>query len=260
MQGTVKIFNKRSADHEPLPMVTAYDYTSAVLAVAAGFETLLVGDSLGMVIQGNQDTLGVTLDEMIYHTKAVVKGAPDAFVIADLPFLSYQPSVETAILNAGRVLKETGAGGVKLEGGLPMVPQVHALIEIGIPVMGHIGMQPQSVNMYGGFGKRGKNQVEREQLLQDAKALDQAGVFAMVVENVPHDLAQELTDAVKTATIGIGAGPGCDGQIQVFHDLLGLNREFSPRHSQRFAEVGDSIVEALLAYRAEVQADRFISR
>ena len=173
MQGTIKLFNKRRDDHQPLPMVTAYDYTSAALAAAAGFQTLLVGDSLGMVIQGNQDTLGVTLDEIIYHTRAVVKGAPNAFVIADMPFLSYQPSIETAILSAGRVLKETGAGGVKLEGGVTMVPQVRALIDIGIPVMGHIGMQPQSVNMYGGFGKRGKSAGERGQLLQDARELDQ---------------------------------------------------------------------------------------
>ncbi|MFC1481341.1 3-methyl-2-oxobutanoate hydroxymethyltransferase [Candidatus Neomarinimicrobiota bacterium] len=260
MQGTVKIFNKRSDEQKPLAMVTAYDYTSAALAAAAGFKTLLVGDSLGMVIQGNQDTLGVTLDEIIYHTQAVVNGAPEAFVIADMPFLSYQPSIETAIISAGSVLKETGASAVKLEGGEVMVPQIRALIDIGIPVMGHIGMQPQSVNMYGGFGKRGKSASERGQLLQDARALDQCGVFAMVIENVPHDLAQELTKDVKTPTIGIGAGPGCDGQIQVFHDILGLNREFSPRHSRRFANIGDSIVEALAAYIADVQTDKFISQ
>ncbi len=260
MQGTVKLFAKRSAGHAPTPMVTAYDYTSAALAAAAGFKTLLVGDSLGMVIQGNDSTLGVSLDEIIYHTQAVVKGAPDAFVIADLPFLSYQPSVETAIIAAGSVLKETGAGGVKLEGGTAMIPQIRALIEIGIPVMGHIGMQPQSVNIYGGYGKRGKTALEREQLMADALAVDQAGAFAMVIENVPHDLASKITDTVETATIGIGAGLGCDGQIQVFHDILGLNREISPRHTKRFANIGDSIVQALAAYLADVETDKFISQ
>ncbi len=241
-------------------MVTAYDYTSALLVQSAGIQAILVGDSLGMVVQGDSDTLAVTLDDTIYHTKWVVRGAPQAFIIADMPFMSYQPSVEDALRSAGRVLKETKAQAVKLEGGLEMVPQVEALVAAGIPVMGHIGMQPQSFNQYGGYGKQAKTAEEQAALTEKALALEQAGVFSMVLENIAHEAARQTTEALSIPTIGIGAGLDCDGQIQVFHDILGLIPEFKPRHTQRFGEIGASIIAALGAYADAVRQSQFVSK
>ncbi|MEE9464278.1 MAG: 3-methyl-2-oxobutanoate hydroxymethyltransferase [Candidatus Neomarinimicrobiota bacterium] len=260
MKTTITHFQESQRKGEPIVMVTAYDYTMAYLAEAAGIRALLVGDSLGMVVQGNDTTIPVTLEETIYHTKLVVRGAPESFVIADMPFMSFQISVEDALRSCGRVLKETGAHGVKLEGGEEIVPQVKALVAIGIPTMGHIGLQPQSVHLYGGFGKRGKTPEEHDRLLQYARQLEAAGAFAMVVENVSHALAEEITAAVQVPTIGIGAGPACDGQIQVFHDLLGLKPDFLPRHSKRYAEIGEAIITALSNYAADVQQGKFLSR
>lgn len=260
MGHTITLFHEHKQAGTPIVMVTAYDYTMAALAAAAGIDALLVGDSLGMVVHGESTTLSVTLEDTLYHTKWVVKGAPDSFVIADLPFMSYQPSVEAAMQTSGRVLKETGAQGVKLEGGEEIAPQVEALVKAGIPVMGHIGLQPQSIHLYGGYGKRGKTEKERETMLQNAGILEEAGAFALVLENITHILAKEISAALTIPTIGIGAGKGCDGQIQVFHDLLGLQPTFRPRHARRYAEVGDVIIKALSTYADEVRQGIFESK
>jgi 3-methyl-2-oxobutanoate hydroxymethyltransferase len=260
MNTTIKYFHESQRSGEPIVMVTAYDFTMAALAEAAGIGALLVGDSLGMVVQGKATTLPVTLDEMIYHTGMVVRGAPNSFVLADMPFMSYQASVEAALQACGRVMKEALAHGVKLEGGEEICPQIKALVDIGIPVMGHIGLQPQSVHIYGGFGKRGKSGEERERLLSSARQVEEAGAFAMVLENITHALAEEITAAVQVPTIGIGAGPACSGQIQVFHDLLGLQPDYQPRHSKRYAAIGDSIITALTTYAAEVRQGQFLSK
>ncbi len=260
MNTTIKYFHESRPSGEPIVMVTAYDYTMAALAEAAGIGALLVGDSLGMVVQGKATTLPVTLEEIIYHTGMVVRGAPNSFVLADMPFMSYQASVETALQACGRVMKEALAHGVKLEGGEEICPQIKALVAIGVPVMGHIGLQPQSVHLYGGFGKRGKTQQERERLLNSARLVEEAGAFAMVLENISHSLAEEITAAVQVPTIGIGAGPACSGQIQVFHDLLGLQPDYQPRHSKRYAAIGESIITALTTYAAEVRQGQFLSK
>lgn len=260
MGHTVTLFQAAKDAGEPIVMVTAYDYTMAYLAEAAGIKALLVGDSLGMVVHGDDTTLSVTLDDVIYHTRWVVRGAPDTFVLADLPFLTYQVSVEDALRSAGRAMQEARAHGVKLEGGAAIAPQVQAVVTAGIPVMGHIGMRPQSVHLYGGYGKRGKSKAERDQLMRDATALQDAGAFAIVLENIPHELAQDITDQLHIATIGIGAGQGCDGQIQVFHDLLGLQPNFYPRHAKRYADIGRQMIEALSNYAQEVRAGQFKSK
>lgn len=260
MNTTINYFHESKRSAEPIVMVTAYDFTMAALAEAAGIGALLVGDSLGMVVQGKASTLSVTLDEIIYHTGMVVRGAPGSFVLADMPFMSYQVSVETALEACGRVMKEALAQGVKLEGGEVICPQIKALVGIGIPVMGHIGLQPQSVHLYGGFGKRGKTQKERELLLRSARLVEEAGAFALVLENIPHSLAEEITAAVRIPTIGIGAGPACSGQIQVFHDLLGLQPDYQPRHSKRYAAIGESIITALNTYAADVRQGQFLSK
>ncbi|MCK4579607.1 MAG: 3-methyl-2-oxobutanoate hydroxymethyltransferase [Candidatus Marinimicrobia bacterium] len=260
MNSTVKYFAEAKSRGEPIAMITAYDATSAALAQAAGITNLLVGDSLGMVVQGRDSTLPVTLDDICYHTRWVVRGAPESFVIADMPFMSYQVSVEDGLRACGRVVKESGAHAVKLEGGTNIVPLVKALVDIGIPVIGHIGMQPQSVNLYGGYGKRGKSSAGRTKLLDEAQALEAAGIFSIVLENIPHKLAGEISGSLVIPTIGIGAGPECDGQIQVFHDLLGLQPDFKPRHTRRFGEIGQAIVTALAAYADEVHRGKFVSK
>lgn len=260
MGHTVTLFQAAKDAGEPIVMVTAYDYTMAYLAEAAGIEALLVGDSLGMVVHGDDTTLSVTLDDVIYHTRWVVRGAPNTFVLADLPFLTYQVSVEDALRSAGRALQEARAHGVKLEGGEEIAPQVSALVRAGIPVMGHIGMRPQSVHLYGGYGKRGKSKKEHDELLASAAVLQEAGIFALVLENIPHDLAGEITGRLHIPTIGIGAGKGCDGQIQVFHDLLGLQPNFHPRHAKRYADIGQQMIQALSTYADEVRRGLFHSK
>ncbi len=260
MSNTITLFRDSKKSGRPLALVTAYDATMAALARAAGVDALLVGDSLGMVVQGGDNTLSVTLDEMIYHTRLVVRGAPDMFVITDLPFMSYQVSPEDALRSAGLVLKEGRAQAVKLEGGEEITPQVRTLIAAGIPVMAHLGLQPQSIHLYGGYGKRGKTAAERRELLAGARLLQDAGAFALVLENIPHDLAAEITRALEMPTIGIGAGPACDGQVQVFHDLLGLQPDFKPRHAKRYAEAGQAIIEGLARFVQEVRDGSFVSR
>jgi 3-methyl-2-oxobutanoate hydroxymethyltransferase len=240
---------------EPIPMITAYDYTSAQLADRAGIPLILVGDSLGMVVLGHQTTLPVTLDEMIHHARAVVRGAQNALIVVDMPFLTYT-SAERALDNAGRIVQETGAQAVKLEGGTPVAPVMRRLVEAGIPVMGHLGFTPQSVNQIG-MRVQGRQVDDARRLIDDAQALAAAGAFTIVLELVPAQLAQAITARLRIPTIGIGAGSGCDGQVQVWHDILGLYTDFVPRHTRRYATLADSIATALQSYAAEVRAGAF---
>jgi 3-methyl-2-oxobutanoate hydroxymethyltransferase len=250
---TVPDFRAAKARGAKLVVVTAYDYTSARLCDEAGADALLVGDSLGMVVQGHPTSLPVTLDEMIYHTRCAVRGARRALVVADLPFLSYQVSPRQAVRSAGRLMKEGGAHAVKLEGGVRMRAAVRACVDAGIPVMGHVGLTPQSVHQLGGF----KVQRDADALLADAAAVEQAGAFAVVVESVPADLGAGITAAVAVPTIGIGAGPGCDGQVLVFHDLLGLFPDFKPKFAKRYADLGGAVKAAVEAYGREVRDGTF---
>jgi 3-methyl-2-oxobutanoate hydroxymethyltransferase len=257
MRTTILDLQKMKKLGQRIPMVTAYDATGAHWVEAAGVPAILVGDSLGMVVQGHDTTLPVTFDEMVYHTKMVVRGTSKSMIIGDLPFLSYQVSIEDAIRNAGRLLKEGGAGAVKLEGGAHMAETIHRLTQIGIPVMAHIGLTPQSVNALGGFRVQGKDEQSAIRLIDDALQLQEAGAFAIILETIPAPLAVRITERLRIPTIGIGAGPGCDGQIQVFHDMLGLIEGFTPRHAKHYAEIGREMEEAIQRYMAEVQAGEF---
>jgi 3-methyl-2-oxobutanoate hydroxymethyltransferase len=238
-------------------MLTAYDATMARLLDRAGIDALLVGDSLGTVIQGDDDTLGVTLDAMIHHTRAVSRGAERALVVADMPFLTYQVTVSEAVRNAGRLLQEGGAGAVKVEGGRPMLDVVQRLVDVGIPVMGHLGLLPQSVHQLGGYAQRGTEPAERDAIVRDALALEQAGAFAIVLESIPSELARRVTQQVSVPTIGIGAGPDCDGQILVSYDMLGLFDKFVPSFVKQYAQLGPTIVAAVQAYVDDVHAGRY---
>lgn len=242
---------------EKIPMLTAYDYATARLVEQAGVPIILVGDSLGMVVLGYDSTIPVTLEEIIHHTKAVVRGTQRAIVVADMPFLTYQVSAEEALRNAGRLLKETGCTAVKLEGGATVAPTVKRLVDAGIPVMGHLGLTPQSVNQLGGYKVQAKTPAAAARLVSDAKALEEAGAFAIVLETIPAKVAQCVTERVSVPTIGIGAGPYCDGQVQVLHDFLGLFQDFVPRHAKQYAQVGQVILEAVRAYISEVQTGAF---
>jgi len=249
---TIPMFRDAKVAKQKLTVVTAYDFTSAVLADQAGVDAILVGDSLGMVMQGHATPMPVTLAEMIYHTRCVVRGVKRALIVADLPFLSYQVSPEQAVRSAGKMLK-AGAHAVKLEGGVRMLPMIEACVRADIPMMGHIGLTPQSVHRMGGF----KVQRDREALLADARALADAGVFSMVVEGVPTALGEAITAAVNVPTIGIGAGPHCDGQVLVWHDLLGLYDGLRPKFVKRYAELGEQTKAALQQYCDEVKAGTF---
>lgn len=253
MPFTVPEFRAAKATGAKLAVVTAYDYTSARLCDEAGADCLLVGDSVGMVVQGHPTALPVTLAEMIYHTKCVMRGVRRALVVADLPFLTYQVSAKQAVRSAGRLMKEAGAHAVKLEGGVRMRAAIRACVDAGIPVMGHVGLTPQSVHQLGGF----KVQRDADALLADAHAVEEAGAFALVIESVPADLGAKLTAAVTIPTIGIGAGPACDGQVLVFHDLLGLYPDFKPKFAKRYADLGSAAKTALEAYCGEVRAGAF---
>ncbi|GEA14590.1 3-methyl-2-oxobutanoate hydroxymethyltransferase [Moorella sp. E308F] len=242
---------------EKITMVTTYDYPSALLADQAGMDMLLVGDSLGMVVLGYQSTVPVTMDEMVHHTRAVMRANPAALVVADLPFLSYQASVTDAVYNAGRLVKEGGADAVKLEGGRAMVPMVRAIVDAGIPVMGHLGLTPQSVVQLGGYRVQGREKDAADRIAADAEALVEAGVFSLVLECVPADLARRITAELPVPTIGIGAGPDCDGQVLVYHDLLGLFDRFQPKFVKRYVNLGEAIVKALADYREEVRQGKF---
>jgi 3-methyl-2-oxobutanoate hydroxymethyltransferase len=242
---------------EKVVMMTCYDYPSARLLEAAGVDILFIGDTLGMVVLGYDTTVPVTMDEMVHHTKAVVRGSSHAHVLADMPFMSYQTSPEDALRNAGRLLKEGGAQSVKLEGGVRVAETVRLIVEAGIPVMGHIGLTPQSINQLGGYKVQGKTPAAAVRLINDALALEQAGAYAVVLECVPAPLAQTISDRLAIPTIGIGAGPHCDGQVQVFHDLLGLFDDFVPKHAKRYADLGSQITEAVRAYAEEVRDGHF---
>jgi 3-methyl-2-oxobutanoate hydroxymethyltransferase len=245
------------AGAEKIAVLTAYDATFARLFDAANVDVLLVGDTLGMVVQGAPNTLGVTVDDIIYHTRAVARGASRALIVADMPFMSYQVSAEQALVSAGRLLKEGNAEAVKLEGGAPVCEAVSRMVAAGIPVMGHLGLLPQSVHAVGGFRVQAKDDAARERLLADARALEQAGVFSIVLEAVPRAVAKLVTESVGVPTIGIGAGPDCDGQVLVCYDFLGLFQGFVPRFVKRYAELGGSVEAAARAYVSEVRAGQF---
>jgi 3-methyl-2-oxobutanoate hydroxymethyltransferase len=238
-------------------MLTCYDAAFARLLDQAGVDVLLVGDSLNQVIAGEETTLSATLDQMIYHAAAVRRGAPRALLFVDLPFLTYQVSVPEAIRNAGRVLQETGAQGVKLEGGCAMAATVRALVDRGIPVLGHLGLTPQSVHALGGYRVQGRDPAGAEQLVADAQELERAGACGVVLELLPAALARRISGSLAVPTIGIGAGAGCDGQVLVLHDMLGLNEGFDPKFLKRYGSMGESVRAAVRAYAAEVREGRY---
>ncbi len=240
-----------------LTEITAYDYPTALFVDQSGIDMILVGDSLAMVVLGQEDTLSVGMTEMLHHTLAVSRGARNSLVIGDMPFLSYQASVEQALINAGRFLKEGRAGAVKLEGGARVVPQIKALVEAGIPVQGHLGLTPQSAQQFGGFKVQGKTAEAAKIMIEDARALEEAGCFSIVLEAIPSAIAERITHAVKIPTIGIGAGSACDGQVLVIHDVLGLYERFTPRFVKQYAKLSESIREALARYKDEVEKGVF---
>jgi len=254
---TTATFRARKAAGQRIVMVTAYDAPSARLVDEAGVDAILVGDSLGMTVLGFDSTLPVTLDDMVRHTAAAVRGASRALVVADMPFMSFQVSPEDALRNAGRLMAEGGAGAVKLEGGAAVAETVARITGAGIPVMGHVGLTPQSVHQLGGYRVQAKETAAAVRLLDDCRALQDAGAFAVVLECIPAELAAMASAELDIPTIGIGAGAGCDGEVQVFHDLLGLGGDFTPRHAKRYAEVGDAIRTAVAEYARDVRAGIF---
>lgn len=259
MKNTVSTFKNKKAKGEKISMLTAYDYSTAKLIDESGINGILVGDSLGMVVLGYDDTLPVTMEDMIHHTKAVSRGAKNALVVGDMPFMSYQVSVEEAVYNAGRLMKEGGCQAVKLEGGATVCNQIRAITNASIPVMAHIGLTPQSVNAFGGFKVQGKNEEDAKRLIEEAKAVEEAGAFAVVLECVPEKLAEIITNSITIPTIGIGAGRKCDGQILVYQDMLGMFSNFTPKFVKRFANVGEIMTEAFKQYIAEINDGKFPS-
>ena len=259
MRVTIRTFQEMKRRGEKIAMLTAYDYTSAKILESASIPLLLVGDSLGQVVLGYDSTVPVTMDEMIHHVRAVVRGTTTAHVVADMPFMSFQADRREAVRNAGRLLKEGGAQSVKLEGGARTAETVSRIVESGIPVMGHVGLTPQSVNQLGGYRVQGRSPKAAVQLMEDVRALEDAGAYSIVLELLPAPLAADITDRLSVPTIGIGAGPGCDGQVQVFHDLMGLFTDFVPKHTRRYAALADAIRDAAAGYAADVQAQSFPS-
>jgi len=254
---TVPDIVKKKHQGEKITCLTAYDYSFARILDQAGIDILLVGDSVGCVFQGQANTLPVKLDEMIYHTRAVVRGRKHALVVGDMPFLSYQISREQAITNAGRLLQEGGAEGVKLEGGLTIQATIEAIVKIGIPVMGHVGLTPQSVHRFGGYKIQGKSKEQREAIMGDALAVEEAGAFAVVLEGIPLDLAKEISERLTISTIGIGAGPHCDGQVLVIHDMLGLFDDFTPKFVKRYADIKEVMTGAVKSFISDVRERKF---
>ena len=246
------------ANGQRFAMITAYDYPSARLVEQAGVPVILVGDSLGSVILGYDSTVPVTMDDIIHHTRAVVRGTSKAIVVADMPFMSYQANADEAVRNAGRLLQEGGATAVKLEGGSHVVPLVRRMVECGIPVMGHLGLTPQSVNQFGGHKVQGKTPAAAAKLINDARALEEAGAFAIVLETIPAPLARMVTERLTVPTIGIGAGADCDAQVQVFHDMLGIyDDQRKMKHAKQYARLGETIRQAVRSYIAEVEGGEF---
>ncbi len=257
MKNTAQTFREAKVKGEKLAMLTAYDYSTAKLEDEAGINGILVGDSLGNVVLGYEDTISVTMEDMIHHGAAVARGAKDALVVIDMPFMSYQTSVYDALVNAGRLMKEGRANAVKLEGGVEVCPQIKAITDVGIPVMAHIGLTPQSINAFGGFKVQGKSEAAAQKLIEDAKAVEEAGAFAVVLECVPAKLAAIVTEKIGIPTIGIGAGAGCDGQILVYQDMLGMFSDFTPKFVKRYAEAGQVMRGAFAEYIKEVQEGQY---
>lgn len=254
---TIHDIIKRKAEGKKISMLTAYDYPFARIVDEAGVDIILVGDSLGTVVQGHSTTLPVTMDHMIYHTQMVSRGVRNALVIGDMPFLSYQASMEDGVYNAGRFLKEGGATAVKVEGGMNIIDKVKAMISSGIPVMGHVGILPQTIHKMGGYKVQGKDDASAERILNDALMLENAGVFAIVLEGVPEGLSKRITDAVSIPTIGIGAGINCDGQVLVLHDLLGLLPQPMPKFVRPYASLRGQSIEAIKKFREDIENGRF---
>jgi 3-methyl-2-oxobutanoate hydroxymethyltransferase len=257
MRVTISQIKAMKQKGEKITMLTAYDYTTAKIVDEAGVPLILVGDSLGMVVLGYDSTIPVTLEVMLHHTKAVVRGAKNALVIGDMPFMTYQVSPEEAIRNAGRFLQETGCQSVKLEGGVTMAETVRKIVDRGIPVMGHLGLTPQSINQLGGHKIQGKTPESAKRLLEDAIAIDQAGAFAVVLETVPAPLAAFISKKINIPTIGIGAGAGCDGQVQVINDILGSYTDFVPKHAKQYAKIAGVMAEAISQYYNDVKNGKF---
>lgn len=259
MKNSVATFQQMKEAGTKISMLTSYDYSIAKLVDGAGVNSILVGDSLGQVMLGLPDTVSVTMEDMIHHTAAVARGVQNALLIADMPFMSYEVSVEKAVENAGRLMKEGRANAVKLEGGVKVAPQIAAIVAAGIPVCAHIGLTPQSVNAFGGFKVQGKSEAAAQQLIKDALAVQEAGAFAVVVECVPAKLAAIVTEKLTIPTIGIGAGPDCDGQVLVYQDMLALFSDFKPKFVKHFANLGPAMTEAFKVYDEEVKAGTFPS-
>jgi len=257
MRITVNQIKEMKPKGEKIAMLTAYDYATAKIIDEAGIPLILVGDSLGMVVLGYESTIPVTMEEMLHHTKAVVRGTKQAMVIGDMPFMTYHISVDDALRNAARFIQEGSAQAVKLEGGVTVAEKVRRIVECGMPVMGHIGLTPQSIHQFGGFKLQGKTPEAAARLLEDARVLEQAGAFAIVLETIPTQLAKIITAKVNIPTIGIGAGPDCDGQVQVINDILGSYTDFVPKHAKQYAKLTDIIRSAVTQYQDEVKAGAF---
>ena len=257
MKNTITTFQQQKQAKDKITMLTAYDYSMAKLIDSTGINGILVGDSLGMVMLGYEDTLSVTMEDMIHHTKAVTRGAKNALVVGDMPFMSYQTSTYDAVYNAGRLMKEGRCQAVKLEGGATVCEQIKAITSASIPVMGHLGLTPQSVNAFGGFKVQGKDEANAKRILQEAKDIESAGAFAVVLECVPAKLADLITKELSIPTIGIGASAGCDGQILVFQDMLGMYADFKPKFVKRFASVGEVMQNGIKAYIDETKKGTF---
>ncbi|MBQ3666355.1 MAG: 3-methyl-2-oxobutanoate hydroxymethyltransferase [Lachnospiraceae bacterium] len=257
MKNTVLTFKKAKEEGTKISMLTAYDYSTASLMDAAGVNAILVGDSLGNVMLGYEDTVSVTMEDMIHHGAAVARGAKNAMVVIDMPFMSYQTSVYDAVVNAGRLMKEGRANAVKLEGGVAVASQIKAIVDAGIPVMGHIGLTPQSINAFGGHKVQGKTIKAAKKLIEDAKAVEAAGAFSVVIEGVPAALAKLVTEKLTIPTIGIGAGKDCDGQVLVYQDMLGMYSDFTPKFVKKFANVGEVMKGAFAQYIEEINNGSF---
>lgn len=257
MKNTVVTFQQMKEKGEKISMLTAYDYSTAKLEDESGVTSILVGDSLGNVILGYEDTISVTMEDMIHHGAAVARGAKNALVIIDMPFMSYQTSVYDAVVNAGRLMKKGRAGAVKLEGGREVCPQIKAIVDAGIPVCAHLGLTPQSINAFGGFKVQGKTEAAAKKLLEDALEVEKAGAFAVVLEGIPKKLADLVTERLTIPTIGIGAGNGCDGQVLVYQDMLGMFSDFTPKFVKRYAETGEIMKKAFRQYIEEIQSGVF---
>lgn len=257
MKNTVSTFREQKINNDKITMLTAYDYSTAKLMDAAGINSILIGDSLGNVILGYEDTISVTMEDMIHHTAAVARGAKNALIVADMPFMSYQTSVYDAVVNAGRLMKEGRANAVKLEGGATVCPQIKAIVDASIPVVAHLGLTPQSINAFGGFKVQGKSEEAAKKLIEDAKKVEEAGAFALVLECVPAKLAQLITDSISIPTIGIGAGAGCDGQVLVYQDMLAMFSDYTPKFVKKFANVGEVMTQAFKDYISETKAGTF---